>query len=74
MPFILCGATLYGINCAYTANAKRTPASWALLAQELPAATLARMTHALGLSAAIAASRDSLDGQLRGRTVVAVNR
>jgi acrylyl-CoA reductase (NADPH) len=73
LPFILRGITLYGINCVYTPNAKRTQA-WALLAQHLSVATLARMTHEIGLSEAIATSGDLLDGRLRGRTVVAVDR
>lgn len=61
------------MTSVYTPNAKRTQA-WALLAQHLSVATLARMTHEIGLSEAIAASGDLLDGRLRGRTVVAVDR
>jgi len=73
MPFILRGVTLYGINCVFTPNATRTQA-WALLARHLSAATLARMTTEIGLSEAIRASSDLLDGRLHGRTVVAVDR
>ena len=73
LPFILRGVTLYGINCVFTPNEKRTQA-WALLARHLSAATLARMTHEIGLSEVIEASGDLLDGRLRGRTVVAVDR
>jgi len=72
MPFILRGVTLYGINCVYTPNVKRMQA-WALLAEHLPATTLARMTREIGLSECIAGSSDLLDGRLRGRTVVAVD-
>jgi acrylyl-CoA reductase (NADPH) len=73
LPFILRGVTLYGINCVYTPNERRLQA-WALLAQHLSAATLEQMTHEIGLSEAISASSDLLDGRLRGRTVVAVDR
>ncbi len=73
LPFILRGVTLYGINCVFTPNGQRTQA-WALLARHLSAATLVRMTHEIGLSQAITASGDLLDGRLRGRTVVAVDR
>jgi acrylyl-CoA reductase (NADPH) len=73
LPFILRGVTLYGINCVYTANEKRRQA-WTLLAQHLSPATLEQMTHEIGLSQAIAASGDLLDGRLRGRTVVSVDR
>jgi acrylyl-CoA reductase (NADPH) len=73
LPFILRGVTLYGINCVFTPNATRAQA-WALLARHLDAATLARMTSEIGLSEAIRASSDLLDGRLHGRTVVAVDR
>ena len=73
MPFILRGITLYGINCVFIPNAMREQA-WALLAKHLSAATLASMTHEIGLSEAITASSQLLDGQLHGRTVVDVNR
>jgi acrylyl-CoA reductase (NADPH) len=73
LPFILRGVTLYGINCVITPNATRTQA-WALLARHLSADTLTRMTSEIGLSEAIRASSDLLDGRLHGRTVVAVDR
>jgi acrylyl-CoA reductase (NADPH) len=73
MPFILRGITLYGINCVFIPNSMREQA-WALLASHLSAATLAGMTYEIGLSEAIAASSQLLDGQLHGRTVVDVNR
>jgi acrylyl-CoA reductase (NADPH) len=73
LPFILRGVTLYGINCVITPNATRTQA-WALLARHLSPDTLARMTSEIGLSEAIRASTDLLDGRLHGRTVVAVDR
>jgi acrylyl-CoA reductase (NADPH) len=74
MPFILRGVTLYGINCVYVPNAQRAEA-WALLAQHLSPARLAGLVQEIGLSEAIAASADLLDGRLTAnRVVVDVNR
>lgn len=73
MPFILRGVTLYGINCVYQPNTQREHA-WALLARHLRADQLARMTHEIALSDIVAASVDLLEGRIRGRTVVDVNR
>jgi acrylyl-CoA reductase (NADPH) len=73
MPFILRGVTLYGINCVFVDNAKRAEA-WQLLAQHLDGDKLDRMTVEIGLSEAIEKSTALLDGKLRGRTVVDVNR
>jgi acrylyl-CoA reductase (NADPH) len=73
MPFILRGVTLYGINCDHVANDLRKQA-WALLAEHLSRQTLSQMAHDIGLSQAIAASVDLLEGRLNGRAVVDVNR
>ncbi|WP_418321000.1 MDR family oxidoreductase [Piscinibacter sakaiensis] len=73
MPFILRGVTLYGINCVFNPNDERRRA-WDLLASHLTPERLESMTHEIGLSDAISASSDLLDGRLRGRTVVDVNR
>ncbi len=73
MPFILRGVTLYGINCVFTDNARRADA-WRLLAQHVDGDTLERMTVEIGLSQAIAQSTVLLDGKVRGRLVVDVNR
>jgi acrylyl-CoA reductase (NADPH) len=73
MPFILRGVALYGINCVYIANDVRAQA-WALLARHLSVATLERMTREIGLTETMPAATDLLDGRLRGRTVVDVNR
>ena len=73
MPFILRGVTLYGINCVFVDNAKRAEA-WHLLAQHLDGDMLERMTVEIGLSEVIEKSAALLDGKLRGRTVVDVNR
>jgi acrylyl-CoA reductase (NADPH) len=73
MPFILRGITLYGINCVFIANDRRTEA-WALLAEHVPPDLLDRMTAEIALSDVVAKSVDLLEGRLRGRTVVDVNR
>ncbi|TBR74523.1 MAG: oxidoreductase [Burkholderiaceae bacterium] len=73
MPFILRGVTLYGINCVYVDNAKRAEA-WALLAEHVDGATLERLSVEIGLSQAVAQSTVLLDGKVRGRVVVDVNR
>jgi acrylyl-CoA reductase (NADPH) len=73
MPFILRGVTLYGINSVFVANDLRA-AAWSLLAQSLDLALLERMTVEIGLSEAIAYAPRLVDGQVRGRTVVDVNR
>jgi acrylyl-CoA reductase (NADPH) len=73
MPFILRGITLYGINCVFVDNDTRTQA-WQLLAQHVAGPKLDSMTVEIGLTEAIAKSTDLLEGRLRGRTVVDVNR
>ena len=73
LPFILRGVTLYGINCVFVDNAKRAEA-WRLLAQHLKHDVLERVTSEIGLSAVIENSGALLDGKVRGRTVVDVNR
>jgi acrylyl-CoA reductase (NADPH) len=73
MPFILRGVTLYGINSVINPNAQRAQA-WELLARHVPAPVLEAMTTEVGLTQAIAASVDLLEGRLHGRTVVDVNR
>jgi acrylyl-CoA reductase (NADPH) len=73
MPFILRGITLYGINSVFVDNATRAEA-WDLLAQHVAGPKLDQMTVEIGLSEAMAKAADLLDGRLRGRTVVDVNR
>lgn len=73
MPFILRGVTLYGINCMRVDEATRRLA-WELLAQHVRSDQLAQMTQEIGLSEVIAYSPGLLDGKVRGRTVVDVNR
>ena len=73
MPFILRGVTLYGINSLQTPNEERREC-WALIAKHVDAAKLEAMTGEIGLSGAIAFAPTLLEGRVRGRTVVDVNR
>jgi acrylyl-CoA reductase (NADPH) len=73
MPFILRGITLYGINCVFVPNERRAEA-WQLLAEHVRPDLLDRMTAEVALSDVVAKSVDLLEGRLRGRTVVDVNR
>ncbi|PPE65814.1 MDR family oxidoreductase [Caldimonas caldifontis] len=73
MPFILRGVTLYGINSVFIDNDTRRQA-WALLANHVPAERLEGMTQEIGLSEVIDFCPRLLEGQVRGRTVVDVNR
>jgi acrylyl-CoA reductase (NADPH) len=72
-PFILRGVTLYGINSVLVPNDKRREA-WDLLARHVDAGKLDSMTVEIGLSEVIDYAPRLLDGQVRGRTVVDVNR
>ncbi len=73
MPFILRGVTLYGINSIQTPNEERRQA-WDLLAKHAAGHKLEAMTVEIGLSEVIAYCPSVLDGKVRGRTVVDVNR
>jgi len=73
MPFILRGVTLYGINSVFVDNTTRAQA-WSLISQHLSPARLAGMAVEIGLSETIAYAPRVIDGQVRGRTVVDVNR
>lgn len=73
LPFILRGVTLYGINSLVNPNEERREA-WALLARHAGGAKLAAMTREIGLSEVIAFCPSVLEGKVRGRTVVDVNR
>ena len=73
MPFILRGVTLYGISSIFVPNDIRAKA-WNLIVQNLDRARLERMTVEIGLSQAIEYAPSVLDGKVRGRTVVDVNK
>ena len=72
-PFILRGVTLAGINSVYQTRDARLHA-WQRLATDLDPAVLETMTHEVALSLAIDEAGLLLDGKVRGRRVVDVNR
>jgi len=72
-PFILRGVKLCGIDSVYRPLPYRLEA-WERLAQDLDPALLATMTTEIGLAEAIPVAGRLMDGQVRGRVVVDVNR
>jgi acrylyl-CoA reductase (NADPH) len=72
-PFILRGVSLLGINSVTRPIAERK-AAWQRLAQDLDREHLDAITHEIALGDAIAAAGELLDGRVRGRLVVDVNR
>jgi acrylyl-CoA reductase (NADPH) len=73
MPFILRGVTLAGINSVYEPFERRKLA-WDRLATDLDPTKLASMTETVGLTDAIGVADQILQGKVRGRVVVDVNR
>ncbi|MFA7437676.1 MDR family oxidoreductase [Castellaniella sp.] len=72
-PFILRGVTLYGIDSVMAPPAIRNQA-WERLAANLPIQRLDAIVSEIALDEAIQAGADILDGKIRGRLVVDVNR
>lgn len=72
-PFILRAVTLVGVDSVYAPMALRAEA-WRRLAAELPRGMLEANTRELGLSEIAAAATPMLEGRIRGRIVVDVNR
>ena len=72
-PFILRGVTLAGVDSVMSPYARRVEA-WGRLASELPADVLAGNTAVMGLAGVAKAAVRLLEGQVRGRVVVDVNR
>lgn len=72
-PFILRGVSLLGINSVTQPYDKRVMA-WNRLADELDLDLLPAMSREVGLSEALSVADDLLDGRVRGRIVVDVNR
>jgi acrylyl-CoA reductase (NADPH) len=73
LPFILRGVTLYGVNSIYIDETRRR-AAWALLDQHLDLALLDGLCVEIGLTEAIAYAPRLLAGEVRGRTIVDVQR
>lgn len=72
-PFILRGITLAGIDSVMCPKPDRTLA-WQRLADELDLAKLQTMVQEIGLSDVIETAGQLMQGQVRGRVVVDVNR
>ncbi len=72
-PFILRGVTLVGIDSVMCPRRDRLVA-WERLGTDLDLAKLGAIAHEIGLREAIETSGRLLDGKLRGRVVVDVNR
>lgn len=73
MPFILRGITLYGIDSVMAPSAKRMEA-WQRLAADLDISKLEANTTEIALNEAIDVAGKLLEGKVRGRVVVDVNR
>lgn len=72
-PFILRGVTLVGIN-SVTAPRERRERAWRILAKELDPRKLESMITEISLGETIGRAADVLEGKVRGRHVVDVNR
>lgn len=72
-PFILRGVTLYGIDSVMAPLPVRQEA-WGRLARDLDIVKLDAIAHEISLGEAIAVGAELLDGKVRGRVVVDVNR
>lgn len=72
-PFILRGVSLLGINSVTQVYERRVEA-WNRLQTDLDLSMLSEITREITLGGAITASTDLLQGKIRGRLVVNVNR
>jgi acrylyl-CoA reductase (NADPH) len=72
-PFILRGVTLYGIDSVMAPLAVRLEA-WERLGRDLDIARLDAITQEIGLAEAPGVAAELLEGKVRGRVVVDVNR
>ena len=72
-PFILRGVSLLGIDSVMAPKQRRMTA-WERLARDLGAGTLDSIAREIGLGDAIASAGELMDGKVRGRIVVDVNR
>jgi acrylyl-CoA reductase (NADPH) len=73
MPFILRGVSLIGIDSVMCPRGDRMQA-WGRLASDLNLDHLSLMSQEIGLGEVIDTARALMDGQVRGRIVVDVNR
>ena len=72
-PFILRGVTLYGIDSVMAPLAVRQEA-WLRLERDLDVARLETITREISLAEALGVAGELLEGKVRGRVVVDVNR
>ncbi|MCG5515415.1 MULTISPECIES: MDR family oxidoreductase [unclassified Ectothiorhodospira] len=72
-PFILRGVNLLGVDSVYVPMERRVEA-WDCIATELDTNKLESMTTEVGLDEVIPLAEKILSGQVRGRTIVDVNR
>jgi acrylyl-CoA reductase (NADPH) len=72
-PFILRGVRLLGVDSVMAPQARRE-AAWARLARDFPTDLLAEVTRTVGLADVPALATALLDGQVRGRIVVDLQR
>lgn len=72
-PFILRGVSLLGINSVMQPTANRIEA-WTRLSPLIQNEHIAQVTHEISLEETILAAHDLLQGHIRGRLVVDVNR
>lgn len=72
-PFILRGVSLLGVESVMCPHDRRR-AAWERLARELPTETIERIAQVAPLSDVPALSEQIVDGQVRGRIVVDVNK
>ena len=72
-PFILRGVSLLGIDSVMAPKERRITA-WERLARDLDASALDSIAQEVALGEAIASAAELMDGKVRGRVVVDVNR
>ena len=72
-PFILRGVTLAGVDSVMCPRDERI-AAWNRLARDLDASKLEMISREIGLSEAIAVAGQLLEGKVRGRVIVDINR
>lgn len=72
-PFILRGVTLVGIDSVMRPRADRLEA-WQRLSRELERSSIEAISHEIGLGEAIQTAHNLIEGRVRGRIVVDVNR
>jgi acrylyl-CoA reductase (NADPH) len=72
-PFILRGVSLLGIDSVMAPKERRI-AAWKRLSSDLGAGALDSIAREIGLGEAISAAGELMDGKVRGRIVIDVNR